>query len=112
MYKLNIQTEKSLLSRTKKTRPLYVRMADPTDNGVDFEEFHDHANGNACDLPETISLQAKEGEPHNCYYHFRYVGVNICGCPMCTDQDGRKALARRSRHNVDKEIEAILLEQE
>lgn len=87
-------------------------MADPTDHAVDFEEFHNHSDGQECDLPETISLQNKEKIDHTCYYHFRYAGVNVCGCPMCTDQDGRKANARRSRHNVDKEIQAILQEKE
>lgn len=99
------------MSKTRKTRPLYVRMADPKDNGVDYEEFHDHADGNECDLPDSIHDQIKDDQSRKCFFHFRYVGKGLCGCPSCTDQDGRKAKARRSRHNVDKEIETALLEQ-
>ena len=92
------------MSNTRKTRPLAIRMADPKDHGVNYEEFHDHTDGKECDLPSTIVDQFKTNVRPNCYFHFKYVGKNVCGCPMCTNHFGRKWDLRKARHSVPKII--------
>lgn len=93
------------MSRTRKTRPLQVRMADVKDYGVGYEEVHNHIDGRECDLPENInskvlnpdSLKYIENNV-SCHYSFTYQGVNICGCKMCTGHDIRKHENRKQRH--------------
>jgi len=96
------------MSKTKKTRPLYVRMADHTDNGVEYAEHHDHSGDKECDLApspvEAFKNWYLTHERGNCYYEFKFVGKNICGCPICTDKDGRKMDNRRKRHEKSKEV--------
>lgn len=98
------------MSRTRKTRPLHVRMADPNDNGVGYIEVHNHVNGRDCDLPESPNAKTMEGKtdppeyavPYKttkpCHYSWTYQGTNLCGCRMCTGHDLRKQDNRKTRH--------------
>lgn len=96
------------MSKTRKTRPIHVRMVDKADNGVGMEEHHDHTNGKECDLPgtpaEEIILQKSEKYRPNCYYHWRFVGKGLCGCPMCTNKIERKLDIKKSRRSEEKAI--------
>jgi hypothetical protein len=98
------------MSKTRKTRPLDVRLGDKADKGVDYEVCHNHTNGRDCSLPENPKQQHKltaaeyrELYYNGCYYHFKYVGKGVCGCPMCTNKVERKQDITRSRHEAKKE---------
>ena len=95
------------MSRTWKTRPLDVRMADKHDAPVDILEHHDHLEGK-CDLPsnprEQMMEARKTGADTDCYFTWGYKGKNLCGCHMCTDYYGRKWDRRRERHSKAKDI--------
>lgn len=108
------------MSRTNKTRPLHVRMADPNDHGVGYIEVHNHINGRECDLPETPNAKTMEGKTDSpeylvpykttrpCHYSWTYEGTNLCGCRMCTGHDLRKQDNRKSRHDSKHDLhEAI-----
>lgn len=105
------------MSRTRKTRPLHVRMADPKDNGVGIEEIHNHINGRECDLPvhadpknieETYPLvYSSKPEERPCYYHFKYTGKNLCGCDMCTDREFHNHENRAERHHTKEKLKDI-----
>ena len=82
------------MSKTTKTRPLHVRMADRTDHKVGSVEVHDHRKSE-CTLPPA----GQDGDGP-CHYGFAFRGVNVCGCPMCTDRDERRAERRRDRHEA------------
>lgn len=105
------------MSRTRKTRPLHVRMADPKDHGVEYIEVHNHINGRECDLP--VSHDAKsiansydgpfvDAVTRPCHYSWEYKGKNLCGCRMCTGHDFRKQDIRKSRHEAKQELHQVL----
>jgi hypothetical protein len=90
------------VSRTDKTKPWRIRVMEhrPWAN-------HDHTNG-VCDLPDRFEDNAYGGRGPEAA-HCRWSDWNICykgtccygcGCPMCTDQAGRKAKRRRERHQA------------
>lgn len=89
------------MSKTTKTRPLHVRMADRTDHKVGRVEIHDHRKS-SCTLPPPG--QYGDGP---CRYGFAYRGVNVCGCPLCTAQEERRAERRRDRHEVKTSLHQI-----
>lgn len=103
------------MSRTIKTRPLVVRMLDPKDHSVGVSELHRHDKG-YCDLParnidavlerEELLRSGEYEVPYSetCDYSFSYVGVEVCGCAMCTEQDERKAKARKTRRETKVEL--------
>lgn len=105
------------MSRTRKTRPLAVRMADAKDHGADFVEIHNHVNDRACDLPDKpdakemlnmVGIQTilfKSTSP--CHYSFHYNGKNICGCRMCTQHDEHHAENRKNRHEAKEHLNRI-----
>lgn len=106
------------MSRTRKTRPLHVRMVDPKDNGVGYTEVHNHVNGRECDLPDkhdpkTIaeSYTGPFASPENrpCHYSFEYKGKGLCGCKMCTGQVERRAENRKKRHLAKQELHATIV---
>lgn len=92
------------MSRTRKTRPIEVRMADKSDKGVGATADHNHANGE-CTLPESptdqLKLTNKEWRDLTCRWHFAYTGHGLCGCWMCTDRSGKEQ-KRHERRVIDK----------
>ncbi len=69
------------MSRTDKTRPWWVRKIE-----------------NKIERPRLGHDDTYLG-----YYTYKWwLGEMRCGCPMCTDQDGRKAKARKDRHDGKK----------
>lgn len=65
------------MSRTDKTRPWWVRK-------------QDH---------ELVRPRMTQDEKYVEYYTYKWwLGELRCGCPMCTDQDGRKERARKERY--------------
>jgi hypothetical protein len=101
------------MSRTKAHRPLPVRMLDPKDKDVSYVEHHNHANGE-CNLPPldpTILMQQHLTVSvinNDCYYEFRYMGHNICGCYMCTEKFERKEDRRKKRHNTKRHLHQMI----
>ena len=104
------------MSRTRKTRPLHVRMADPNDNGVGFIEAHNHVNGRECDLPEHADAKSIEeagvtfiadNTKRPCHYSWTYKGSNICGCHMCTGHEENKIENRNERHETKEKLNEI-----
>lgn len=96
------------MSRTRKTRPLMVKAADPTDHTVGLEEVHDHDDG-VCNLPERPPRKLEHVteimyRPGQCYYTWEYKGVGLCGCRMCTAHDEFKADRRKARHEAKREL--------
>lgn len=92
------------MSKTFKTRPWDVRLLDKRETKVGIEEQHDHTKG-YCDIPERTpqALRAQHESPdfagsRSCTFSFRYKGVGICGCPLCTGQFNRKSVRRSARH--------------
>lgn len=90
------------MSRTRKTRPFNVRLADKTDKGVGIKEVHNHID-RECDLPETLTpnvvpevYEILNGQIP-CHYSYKYTGKGFCGCPMCTNQLGRKLDIKKTR---------------
>lgn len=76
------------MSKTDKTRPFLVRLADHGD--LVAQEVHNHRHSD-CNLPE-LTVEAMSVPPRrsqDCYWTFRYDGTNICGCKMCTMRDER-----------------------
>lgn len=86
------------MSRTYKTAPLRVRLA----NGyVESEPFHRHVErGVECDLTERPDPHWSSGRDKTCFWHYVYTGENLCGCPMCTAHDERRIERRRARHEA------------
>lgn len=93
------------MSRTDKTRPIFVRMVDHKDVKVGILARHNHVKG-YCDLPDRHDAKAIM-EHHNvrradyndsCHWNFSYKGVNICGCSMCTGKFSRREERRAQRH--------------
>lgn len=107
------------MSRTRKTRPLHVRMADPKDHGVGYVEVHNHADGRECDLPEHPLAKDMEDkvtspmgsiiQPHRpCHYSFSFNGHGLCGCRMCTGHDEHIRGNRKSRHDAKHDLHEVL----
>lgn len=98
------------MSKTNKTRPLYVRLSDHNDKRVGVKEVHDHRS-TACDLPQldnkTIYKHSMVKHSTNCYYDFKYVGSNPHGCKACTDQLSRKRNAKNVRHRNKQTLRKI-----
>lgn len=91
------------MSRTDKTRPWDVKCLDDPSWLV---EDHDHRNG-VCDLPDRPRGMASPlggTERGACTWiatrEFWAHRANGCGCTWCTDQEGRRAERRRSRHSA------------
>ncbi len=98
------------MSDTDKTKPWRVRVMEhqPWAN-------HDHSDG-ICDLPERWEDNTYYGTESGAD-HCRWSDWNICyrgsccygcGCPMCTDQAGRKARRRRERHAVQRVARRVI----
>lgn len=84
------------MSRTDKTRPWHVRVAEiPM---VTCYPVHDHRGGE-CTLPDDPADVPVKGA--RCYWResdqLLYGRDRGCGCPLCTQQDERRAKARRQR---------------
>ncbi len=86
------------MSRTVKTRPFWVRMADSHDKAVGAVAVHNHIDRD-CDLPEKTYFGIANQNHYGCHYDFSAQGVNVCGCKMCTGQDERKHKTRVNRQN-------------
>lgn len=104
------------MSKTRKTRPLHVRMADPKDNGVGYIEVHNHVSGRDCDLPESHDAKGimssytgpfVEAVNRPCHYSWEYKGKNLCGCRMCTGHDYRIQENRQERHQIKEKLNEI-----
>lgn len=88
------------MSKTDKTRPEHVR-------ALDLPRYlvaeHDHRTG-GCDLPEVRRLRRRDEARTRCTWErstaFWHDPQNWCGCPMCTDQAGRKAKRRQERRQA------------
>jgi hypothetical protein len=97
------------VSKTHKTRPLDVRMLDPKDTAAGIVESHNHEKG-YCDLPERNHKAIEERHKlimadeypvpsrDRCTFNFAYKGVNICGCPICSQKFARREERRKIRH--------------
>lgn len=100
------------MSKTLKTRPISVRMADKGDKGVGIQEVHDHRDGKVCDLPEMTDTKVYQHNvtflSGNCHYQWEYVGVNVCACNVCSDPRGRRNSVRHNRQEARKKIRAIV----
>lgn len=85
------------MSRTDVHVPSWVKERDPLWRHY-FKEVHSHDNG-ICDLDSYLTTQTWSRT--GCYITFAWRGRQIhCGCPMCTDQEARKILRRRQRHQA------------
>lgn len=91
------------MSRTLKTRPLFVRLADEKDKGVGYIEVHNHKN-RGCDLPQdlipknTFYNSKVRVEDIPCHYTWLFTGTNLCACNMCTGHEEHKRENRKNRH--------------
>lgn len=104
------------MSKTFKTRPLYVRIFDRKDNGVKRKAVHQHEGGRECDLPnpDVKSNLAHNEDPalyRKCYWNWSYNGRGVCGCPQCTRKYEHKEENRHFRRGAKKEIEQALIEE-
>lgn len=81
------------MSRTDVHRPIHVQQLDPTLRRW-FADFHDHSTG-PCDLDEFLA--ATGWTRTRCYRQPWAQSPNLCGCPMCTGQHGRKTARRQER---------------
>lgn len=86
------------MSRTDVHAPYWVKLRDPLWRDH-FKEFHDHDHG-VCTLDQFLSNRS--GWIRDlCYVGQVWRGRQIhCGCPMCTDRDGRRMRRRRERREV------------
>lgn len=85
------------MSKTWKTRPLMVRMADKRDTGAGIQESHDHTQG-SCDLPGSPEEQMSQTGT-TCRYYFKYTGHKICSCNLCSDKFERRKSIKQTRQN-------------
>lgn len=86
------------MSKTDKTRPLWVKVQDLQHWLV---EEHDHRYGE-CDLAaEPVWRFAPEAPVTRCGWvplrEAWWDGQLRCGCPMCSEQQDRRAARRRER---------------
>ncbi|MFI6761862.1 hypothetical protein ACIBF5_22245 [Micromonospora sp. NPDC050417] len=95
------------MSRTDKTRPWWVKIADRP--MVTCRPHHDHRFG-TCTLPERIdadSTAAAAGRPpRSCYWRVtdHFADLLHDGCRSCTDHYVRREERRRSRHQLRREL--------
>lgn len=87
------------MSRTDKTRPLWVKVLDHPRWLV---EVHDHTSGQDCDLPVTPVWGWAEGRPSTrCHWDQSAASFDHpehrCGCPFCADKPDRRRKRRRER---------------
>lgn len=104
------------MSKTIKTQPLWVKMLRYRKEGhkhIGLEDVHEHTNGRECDLPATVEEQfTEENEkhyhsPNHCYWDWTYIGVQTCGCKICTDQRSRKRNTRAARHSETDNMQTL-----
>jgi hypothetical protein len=95
------------MSRTDKTRPWWVKMAEQP--MVTCKPQHDHRFG-PCTLPERIdAASAPIRRPsRGCYWVVtdRYADTIHNGCRSCTGYYERREERRRSRHESHRELRA------
>lgn len=88
------------MSRTDKTRPFRVKVADHPSL---LEEDHDHRDG-ICDLPSVPRFEGWGGGARCTWVPSikadTTAEVKYCGCRMCTMQVERKQEVRRSRRDA------------
>ena len=95
------------MSRTDKTRPLWVQVAD--ERMVTCVPVHDHRFG-PCTLPNEITVDSTSVNRRSsgCHwtgnYHYLFNLSN--GCRSCTDYYFRREDRRRSRHEARRELRA------
>lgn len=92
------------MSRTDVHRPYRVQIRDPHIRRW-FTDHHDHATG-PCDLE--VLLAAPDWTRTRCTRQPHGRCPNLCGCPLCTGQPGRK-LARRQERGAWRRTRARLL---
>lgn len=90
------------MSRTFKTRPISVRIADKRDTDISHKEHHDHVD-RECDLPPDLKV-AIGAEPTVCHYEYEYNGHGLHSCALCTDKEGRVRDRRRERRTVREQL--------
>ncbi|WP_433272232.1 hypothetical protein ACQPZF_15830 [Actinosynnema sp. CS-041913] len=97
------------MSRTDKTRPHWVRMADAP--MVTCVPVHDHRTG-PCTLPDEITADSVSvGYPKaGCHWvataYFWWGCGGSDGCRECTGYHFRREERRRSRHRARRELHA------
>jgi hypothetical protein len=102
------------MSNTFKTKPIRARFLE---KGI-AKEYHNHQVNECTLIPIKDWIKGDyfgwAGSPdHPCGWEARDSFLNehhICGCPMCTDQVGRKMKARKIRHSKKKEVNKNLEE--
>ena len=103
------EPEGDRMSRTDKTRPGWVRMADAP--GVTCVDVHDHRFG-PCTLPDEITPAGVRLCYHRsgCYWSGTAYFLNgldpTDGCRECTGYHYRRQERRRSRHRARRELRA------
>lgn len=93
------------MSKTDKTRPWWVRMAEAP--GVTCVPVHDHRFGN-CTLPDEITADnaSTSDRTSGCYWRgagYHVLGCNSAGCGREWNQLRREE-RRRSRHQARREL--------
>lgn len=98
------------MSRTRKTRPLHVRMSDPTDQRAKAVPHHDIHGHEVCDLPASPAEQMKlqGGEHTKCYWAYTYTGHAVCCCNLC---HGDGAYSSSPSKKARQEAKKIIREQ-
>lgn len=82
------------MSRTLKTSPFWVRMADAPANAV---ACHDHRYG-PCDLaPRSVRTFRDQDWAARCHWERTWYTA-FCGCPICRGSLGLRGQRRRARH--------------
>jgi hypothetical protein len=95
------------MSKTDKTRPLWVQMADAP--MVTCVPVHDHRFG-PCTLPDEVTADSASPSRRrgDCYWagtDYHLFGLND-GCRECTGYYFRREERRRSRHQARRELRA------
>lgn len=90
------------MSKTFKTRPISVRIADKNDTHIAHSEHHNHID-RECDLPLTVK-DAINVESI-CHYEFKYNGHGLHSCTLCTDKPGRQLARRKERRKVREQLD-------
>lgn len=85
------------MSRTDKTRPLWVKVAD---HPRFLTGWHDHREG-PCDLPTTPSFEGWRVTGQRCTW-VPSTASNVepehrCGCALCSGQEWRRSERRKER---------------
>lgn len=103
------------MSKTLKTRPLYIRMFDYRDKGMELIDIHNHENGRECDLPAKNAHDNAEHIASNggssaglCFWDWAYNGHGVCGCAMCTNRFDNRWDRRRDRHTTKAALRGLV----